>query len=408
MTLLDFLLIPALLLFLPSFLRKKRGGWAQRFGKTPPLAASAKKRILLHGVSVGEINALRTLVPLLTPHLDVVISTTTDTGLARAQSLFSSTCTIVRFPLDASWAVKRFLDAVKPDAVALCELEIWPQFIRFCGERAVPVCIINGRLSERSFRGYRFFRPLLTKMFRSLEFASVQDTDYAARFQYMGVEPARCHITGSMKWDAISLSGNAELEADAVRLASELGINLSRPLIVAGSTGPGEEELLHQVVPPNVQLLCAPRKPERFDEAAAALPGCVRRSQKIARPCSRFLLDSIGELRNAYALADLVVIGRSFGRQFGSDPIEPIALGKPVVIGPAHGDFKVIVDQFAAADAIVVATRESLRTSLERLLLSKEAREALAANGLVCIRKNQGAAARNAELIMAMMHRHRA
>ncbi len=408
MTLLDLLLIPALLIFLPSFLRKKRGGWAQRFGKTEPLAAPTKKRLLLHGVSVGEVNALRALVPLLTPHVEVVISTTTDTGLARAQSLYSDSCTVVRFPIDASWAVKRFLDSVRPDAVALCELEVWPQFIRFSRERSIPICIINGRLSARSFRGYKFFRGLLLKMFRSLEFAAVQDADYAARFQYMGVDPARCHTTGSMKWDAISFGGNAELEQCAAKLAADMGIDLARPLIVAGSTGPGEEAILHEAVPKDVQLLCAPRKPERFDEAAAALDGCVRRSQKVAQPGNRFLLDSIGELRNAYALADLVIIGRSFGSQFGSDPIEPIALGKPVVIGPAHSDFQVIVDQFRAAEAIVVATRGSLQSSLERLLRSKEARGALAANGLVCIRKNQGAAARNAELLLAMMHRDRA
>lgn len=408
MTLLDLLLIPALLIFLPSFLRKKRGGWAQRFGKTPPLAAATKKRILLHGVSVGEINALRALVPLLTPHCDVVISTTTDTGLERAQSLYSSSCTVVRFPLDASWAVKRFLDAVRPDAVALCELEVWPQFIRFCRERSIPVCIINGRLSERSFRGYKFFRPLLSKMFHSLEFAAVQDSDYAARFQYMGVDPARCHISGSMKWDAISFGGTAELAASAAKLASELGIDLLRPLIVAGSTGPGEEALLHKSVPQDVQLLCAPRKPERFDEAAAALPGCARRSEKIDKLGSRFLLDSIGELRSAYLLADLVVIGRSFGNQFGSDPIEPIALGKPVVIGPAYGDFKAIVDQFRSMDGIVIATSDSLPSTLERLMDSKETRTAIAANGMACIRKNQGAAAANAELLLAMMHRHRA
>ncbi len=408
MTLLDLLLIPALLIFLPSFLRKKRGGWAQRFGKTQPLPAPTKKRILLHGVSVGEINALRALVPLLTPQLDVVISTTTDTGLARAQSLYSGSCTVVRFPLDASWAVKRFLDAVKPDAVALCELEVWPQFIRFCRERSIPICIINGRLSERSFRGYRSFRPLLTKMFRSLEFAAVQDSDYATRFQHMGIDSAKCHITGSMKWDAISFGGTQELETAAAKLAEDMGIDRSRPLIVAGSTGPGEETLLHAAVAQDVQLLCAPRKPERFNEAAAALPGCCRRSQKSAHAGNRFLLDSIGELRNAYSLADLVVIGRSFGNQFGSDPIEAIALAKPVVIGPAFGDFQQIVEQFRSADGIVIATADSLPAALDRLMQSKDTRTAIAANGLACIRKNQGAAARNAELLLAMMHRDRA
>jgi 3-deoxy-D-manno-octulosonic-acid transferase len=408
MTLFDLVLIPGLALFLPTLLKKKRSGWRERFGHVEPLPPKSRKRILLHAVSVGEVNALRVLVPLLTPYCEVVVSVTTDTGTERAKALFGKSCTIVRYPLDASWMVTRFLEAVQPDVVGLCELELWPQFIRFCRDRNIPVCVINGRLSARSFRNYKLARPILARTFNSLAFAAVQDADYQRRFIYMGVDPARCHITRSMKWDAIALGDPAHLPASAEKLAAELGIDRSRPLVVAGSTGPGEEALLHEAVGEHAQLLCAPRRPERFNEAAQALPGCVRRSQKIARKSSRYLLDSIGELRDAYALADIVVVGRSFGDQYGSDPIEPIAQGKPALIGPAYGDFQSIVEEFKRAQGIVITRRETLKEDLSRLLGSPAGRQAIAERGLACIRRNQGAAARHAELLLTLTRADRA
>jgi 3-deoxy-D-manno-octulosonic-acid transferase len=137
------------------------GEWFGSAGTPRP--APDRPRILLHAVSVGEVSALRGVVPLLVPHADVVISVTTDTGIARARELFGATCAIVRYPLDFSWAVRRFLDRVKPDAVALVELEVWPNFVDACASRGISVCIINGRLSERSFKGYRRIRGFLAK-----------------------------------------------------------------------------------------------------------------------------------------------------------------------------------------------------------------------------------------------------
>ncbi|MCG3123869.1 MAG: 3-deoxy-D-manno-octulosonic acid transferase [Phycisphaerales bacterium] len=391
----------------PVWARKARGGWPERFGRIEPLPSGAdptRPRLLLHSVSVGETSALRHLVPLLTPHADVVISASTDTGLARASDLYARSCTVVRYPLDFSWAVRRFLDAVRPDAVALVELELWPNFIRACGQRGIPIGVINGRLSARSFKGYRKIRRFIGPSFAALDFAAVQDTDYQQRFLHMGVRPDRCSVTGSMKWDAASI---ADTVPGADQLAVELGIDRSRPLIVAGSTGPGEEALLHAACPPGVQLLCAPRKPERFDEAAAAMPGSRRRSRPAQTPgaTDRFLLDTIGELRMAYALADVVVVGRSFGTQFGSDPIEPIALGKPTVIGPAVSDFQAIVEAFLAARGILQATAAALPAALAELVASPALGRELAARGRACIAANQGASRRHADLLLSVAGR---
>ena len=393
----------------PVWARKSRGGWAERFGRTAAFSAvhpGKSGRLLLHAVSVGEVSALRHLVPLLTPEAEVVISVTTDTGIKRARELFGGSCTVVRYPLDFSRSVRSFLDAVRPDAVALVELELWPNFIAECRRRAIPVAIINGRLSARSFRNYRKVRRWISGWFASLEFAAVQDEEYAARFEHMGVAPGSCLITGSMKWDAARIEDTV---AGAEALAGTLGIDRSRPLIVAGSTGPGEEALCHNACPAGVQLLCAPRKPERFDEAAAALPGCIRRSKMGERGRTdgsagdRFLLDSIGELRQAYSLADAVIVGRSFGDLYGSDPIEPIALGKPTVIGPAVSDFASIVGAFLRAGGIVQTTPERLASDLAGLVGDGARRRALAEAGRACIRENQGASHRHAELLLSLL-----
>lgn len=408
MNALDLLYIPLALATAPAWAGKKRHGWRERFGRTPPLPRAQRKRVLLHAVSVGEVNALRPLVPLLTPDAEVVISTTTDTGLARARELFAPACAVVRYPLDFSWAVRRFLDAVRPDAVALVELEVWPNFISACTRRSIPVGIINGRLSERSFRGYRRIRSFFGGLLRQLAFAAVQEEAYAERFRALGLPAERCLVTGSMKWDSAFVAGEGvPLVPGAVELADELGIDRARPLIVAGSTGPGEEALLHRATPPEVQLLCAPRKPERFDEAAAALPGCARRTQRppggpSGRPADRFLLDTIGELRKAYSLADVVVVGRSFGDLFGSDPIEPIGLGKATVIGPAIDDFATVVGVFEQGGGIVRATRGDLPKVLYDLLADPARRRLLGERGRACIRGQQGASRRHAELILAL------
>jgi len=407
MNALDLIYILGALVSAPLWLRKRRAGWSERFGRVAPMlserAPTGRKRVLLHAVSVGEVNALRPLAPLLAD-ADVIISTTTDTGLARAQALFADTCEVVRYPLDFSWSVSRFLRLVKPDAVALVELELWPNFLGGCRKRAIPVGVINGRLSERSFKGYRRFRPAVGRMFRSLEFAAVQDDAYAERFHEMGVPTGRCQVTGSMKWDSWDVSGDAvHASAEACRLGEALGIDPVRPLIVAGSTGPGEEALLRDACPPGVQLACAPRKPERFDEAAAALEPCARRSRGGAQAGDRFLLDSIGELGLLYQLADISVVGRSFGDLHGSDPIEPVALGAPTLIGPRYGDFASIVDSLREAGGIEVVERESLGARLSGLLADEEARTGLAARGRACIRERQGASARHADLLLGLV-----
>jgi 3-deoxy-D-manno-octulosonic-acid transferase len=350
------------------------------------------------------VNAIRHLVTRLagvSPEPDVVVSVTTNTGWDRARAVFGAR--VVRYPLDFSFAVRRFLDVVRPDLVALVELEVWPNFTADAALRGIPVCVVNGRLTERSYRGYRLAGPLLRPAFRRLSLVAAQNRDYAARFEGVGVPPERVTVTGTMKWDTAEIADRVE---GADELAGAMGIDRGRPLVVAGSTAPDEHELLRDAVPEGVQLLCAPRRPEWFDGAAAALPSCARRSRgDRGSATGRFLLDTIGELRRAYALADVVVVGRSFGGLFGSDMMEPAALGKAVIVGPAVADFQETVEALLAGDGLVQTGAGDLPKAIAALLADPSRRRTLGENARAVIRANQGATSRTVELLQDLLRK---
>lgn len=407
MNALDLVYMPLAILSAPLWARKKRGGWSERFGHVGPMLSERwgttdKPVVMLHAVSVGEVNALRALVPLLVDESTVVISTTTDTGLARAQSIFGETCEVVRYPLDCSWMVKRFLGTINPDVVGLVELEVWPNFVKACKSRGIPVGLINGRLSARSFKGYKRFRAILGGTFKRLDFACMQDEAYAQRVRYMGAENVQ--VVGTMKWDAVEVFGPIpDPSSEAMVLSEELGLDLSKPIVVAGSTAEGEEVLLDRVCPAGAQLVCAPRKVDRFDEAAGVMPGCTRRSSGESKPNSRFVLDTIGELSTLYELADVVVIGRSFFGLYGSDPLEPVALGKPVLIGPAYSDFENQVEVLLIEDGIEVVDRDGLGDRIYALLKDPARRVQLGDNARQCVGRHQGASKAHRDLLLNLI-----
>ena len=366
--------------------------------------AQPAHRILLHAVSVGEVNAARILADMLAAepmNAQVIISVTTDTGIERARKVFGSQHTVVRYPFDFSWSVRRFLGAVKPDLVLLMELEIWPNFTRLCTNRSIPIAVINGRLSARSFTRSLRVRWILSPMFRRLSRVAAQDQAYADRFEAMGVARNRIAVTGTMKWDTAEIADHVD---GAEELAQEMGIDRSMPLIVAGSTALGEETLISAACPEGVQLLCAPRKPEWFDQTYRALPGSVRRSEKRAGSASgRFVLDTIGELRKAYALADLVVLGRTFGNLHGSDMMEPAGLGKVVIVGPRVDDFQSTADALIKSGGLVQTSAENLRATIAELLADPKRREQIASSARDVIRKEQGASARHAKIAQELL-----
>jgi 3-deoxy-D-manno-octulosonic-acid transferase len=394
---------------------KWRTDWRGRFGHVSggvgsdsEAASGSGKTLLIHAVSVGEVNLIRNLVDHLAesqPGLRVVISTTTNTGFARAIQLYAGDLEsgghrVVRFPFDFSWMVTRFLDVIKPDAVALTELEVWPNFTQACMKRDIPVAVINGRLSANSFKGYKRFRPVLKKMFASLSAVAAQTQDYADRFEHMGVAPDHVHVLDTMKWDTAKILDHVD---GAEELAEEMGIDRDRPLIVAGSTGTDEEKLLIEACPPDVQLMVVPRKPERFEEVAGLSSEMVRRTKPgDATSGGRlFLLDAMGELGKAYNLADVVIVGRSFNGWGGSDPIEPIALGRPTIIGPDHHNFADAVGALNSGGGIIVTDKPG--EAVTELLKDPARRAELAKHGREVILSRQGSTKRHAEMLLELL-----
>ncbi len=342
----------------PKLREKLRDALATRDGAIPTRSGHAPC-VMIHAVSVGEINATRALVAGLRERVGgvhLLITTTTKTGLARADELFGrdADVTVARFPLDYSQAVHRLLDAARPDVIVLMELEVWPGMMCAAKSRKIPVIIGNGRITANSARAYAWLGPIGRSMFSRVDQCLAQDTTHAARFKALGVPSDRICIAGTMKFDSAPLIQSRD---DIRQLGQSLreSLALTQPLIVAGSTGPGEEAMLldlyatlrHRIR--GLRLMLVPRKPERFDEVAILITqrgfACVRRSERrAAREDEVILLDTMGELRQAYACAEAVVVGRTLvdlgAKQHGSDMIEPAALGLPTVVGPFTGNFE--------------------------------------------------------------------
>lgn len=370
--------------------RKVLDAFSQRMGHVAPRSAdgdAGRSAVMIHAVSVGELNAARGLIDGLRqrhPELHLIVSTTTQTGYDRAQALYADApdVTLILYPLDFSAAVSRVLDTLKPIAVILMELELWPNFINHCYNRHIPVMLANGRITEHSFRNYRLGGFLTRRMFAKLSAVAAQEQTYAERFTQLGVAAPNVHVTGTMKFDTAPVDADVPGTAELIR-----EMDLHSPLWVCGSTGPGEEELILQAYAklqvdfPELQLAIIPRKPERFDEVAALIDqqgfDVRRRSEPHLTPrppkTTVILGDTMGELRKFYAAADVVFVGRTLvdlgEKQHGSDMIEPTALGKPTIVGAFTGNFAEVMNQFRAAGAIVeIKTANELTTAVDRLL----------------------------------------
>jgi 3-deoxy-D-manno-octulosonic-acid transferase len=377
---------------------KWRTDWRGRFGHATPLPPDPRPTVLLHGVSVGEVAAAAPLVDELAREgCRIVVSATTNTGFARARALYGDRHAVVRHPLDFSRAVHRFLDAVRPDAVALMELEVWPNFTRACARRRLPVVVVNGRLSGGSFGGYRRARPFVAPSFRRLLGVAAQTEAYAERFRALGVPAERIVVADSLKWEA---SLDDDLSERAGRLAREMGVDRDRPLVVAVSTGPDEERMLLRGRPDGVQLMVVPRKPERFEEVAALGPWVRRSEAESARgrgPSDLFLVDTMGEAEVATALGDVVALGRSWNGLGGSNPVPPAALGRPSVVGPDHHNFDEMVAALHDAGALTVA--EEPWAGVAPILADEALAERMSGAGPACVRAHAGATERNVALV---------
>jgi 3-deoxy-D-manno-octulosonic-acid transferase len=394
-----------------------RAGWSQRLGRVGRKWPD-KKCLWLHAVSVGEINAARTLIDALKqslPDYEIVISATTDTGLARACALYEKQHSVFYFPFDFSCVMKKAFDRLRPDAVLLMELEVWPNLASIARRRNVPVIVVNGRISDRSFPRYMKFRKITQWMFEKVSLVLAQTQEYANRFIALGCEPGKVIVTSSLKYDTAQTDG---VVGGAERLAEQIRLENDR-LWVLGGTGPGEEQIGLDVFArlkkdlglENLRLAIVPRKPERFDEVAGLIEKAgfdYVRFSKLKENNSRakgkptvILGDTMGDLKKFYALAKVVFVGRTLVPMGGSDMMEPAALGKCTTFGPHTFNFKQTVDALLEGNgAIEVADKEELYDITKKCFSSPDFANAIAAAGQKIIRHNQGATQKTVESII--------
>ncbi len=446
----NLLYVTAAALYLPALCYqmvvqgKNRRGWRERFGHWP-IGPGDRPRIWIHAVSLGEINATPLLVEKLEarlPDYDVVISTTTDTGFARACKLYGRQ-RVFRFPLDFSWVVDRVLARVQPSLIVLVELEVWHNLVRTATAKGIPVVVVNGRLTERSRRRFGRLGRWVRPMFADLAWVGAQDGPIAARFMELGVPPGRVEITGSVKWDTTTVADTVD---GAGALAAALGIDAAVPLWVCGSTGPGEEAIILDAygrlveAGTAIRLAIIPRKPERFDEVDALIRSrgypCIRRSRHADDCAARssdaagitwqsartevrgslkeepsgwpiILGDTMGELRKFYSLARVVFVGRSLVTLGGSDPMEAAALAKPIIVGPHMDNFAGPVAALADAGAVrLVDGARSLAAAVVEFCATADDSAGAAARQVVL--DHQGATERTAQRLAAIVRAGRA
>ncbi|NLH49036.1 MAG: 3-deoxy-D-manno-octulosonic acid transferase [Myxococcales bacterium] len=379
-----------------------RPGVAARFGWAPRTAA---RPIVVWCASVGEVNTAQHLIRALLAAgaAPVTVTVFTPSGLARARELFGESATVCLAPLDIAPVVAGWLRRQQPRLVILFETEMWPWFIRSARRRDIPVAVVNGRLSDRSFKSYRLLRGLLTPSLARLNLVLAQNEEFVSRFVALGAAPERAGVSGSLKFD-VETAGAPDEDVRALYR----GFGAGRRLLVAGSTHAGEEsrlaETLRRLRPtwPNLALIVAPRHLKRCDEAARDLEaaGCrvVRRSQ--ARPenvaaADVLLIDVFGELSWAYGLGEAAFVGGSFAPAGGHNVLEPAALGVPVAVGPLTPNFRQEVEALRQAGVLrQVKDGAELAAVFHEWLADDSRRFARGETARLTVQKHQGATAR--------------
>jgi 3-deoxy-D-manno-octulosonic-acid transferase len=403
----------------------RRGNWRQgfseRFGNynTKLKQAITNRQVLwMHAVSVGEVNVCTQLVRALEqrlPNLKIVVSTTTTTGMAELRRKLPTHISKIYYPIDRKAFIARALSTIRPEAVVLIEAEIWPNFLWRVHDYGWPVFLVNARLSERSYRGYKRFGFLFKPIFRRFTGVGAQNEDDAKKLRELGCRPEAIHVVGSLKFDAAVLDERRVLDVPA--LLRQLGVVPGAPLLLGGSTHPGEEAILAEVFLrlrarfPDLFLVLVPRHFERGHEVGRELAArgvkFAFRSEVTAstqRPPGEIdclLVNTTGELRYFYEHAAVIFVGKSLAAQGGQNPIEPGALGKPMVFGPNMQNFADIAKSFVAHDgAIQVRDAVELEKTLGDLLSDPARRDQLGRNALAVVHQNLGAIDRTAAMIL--------
>jgi 3-deoxy-D-manno-octulosonic-acid transferase len=414
--------------------RKYPAAWREKFLGRVPTRERGGPCLWFHAVSVGEVVQLEPLLEVISQYdgdLEIVISTTTPTGFEVAQKRYPGR-RVFYFPLDFSWAVNAALARINPSAIVLVELELWPNFVFAAAKRGIPVMLANGRISERSFRGYAWIRLLIAAVLRRISVLAVQSEIYAERLERLGAEPPRIHVTGSIKFDRVEADrGNAR----TAELRRVFGIAEDERVFIAGSTQAPEERfaiesyLKLRSTHSDLRLILVPRHKERFDEVARLVENefklpLVRRStslvlengappspgagtdREVGPPGSApiLLLDTLGELSACWGLANIAFVGGSLTRRGGQNMIEPAGFGAALLFGPNTWNFKDVVELLLAQNAAqVVNGPAELTARLDDLLANPERTRELGNRARQLVAAQRGATARTAQLLVPLL-----
>ena len=375
----------------------------------PQLAPRAgRPRVLVHGVSVGEVKAAQAIVSGLAHDHEVVICASTNTGMAVARQTYPG-LSVVRFPFDLSALPARFLRAVDPDLVVLMELEVWPNFLRRANRIGVPVAIVNGRITSESFANYKRLFSLTLPQFNRVSLMAAQSEAYASRFRELAGSGERVVVAGNVKADGLH-TGPRDPDPDLARLAAGTP---GQPVLVAGSTHDPEERLVRdafRAASQDARLILVPRHPERAAAVVASLAEDGAAPQRLTElrggedpdPSRPLVVDTIGELEGIYGLADLVFVGGSLVPHGGHNMLEPAAQGRPVLYGPHLANF---VQEAAlleeAGGSRRVADAEELEAAVRELISDPERRGRMAGAGMRAVEDQKGATARTLALLHA-------
>jgi len=400
---------------------KYTGSLTERLGFLPvSLNLDREPSIWIHAVSVGEALTARAIAGDLKaryPQLRLFVSTTTMTGQRVAKESFQVADGVFFFPIDLGFIVRRVLEIVRPRLFIMMETEIWPNLLRECRTRGVRTIVVNGRISTRSFPRYRLVKPLFRRVLTLVDRFCVQGEETAGRLVELGAPRDRITITGSLKFDALQIPGTTGTARGAERVLRYFTVADGRAVVVAGSTMPGEHDIVLRAferirtLARNPLLILAPRKPEHFAEAAAlarqsGFRTVLRSELAIDEEVKAdvVVLDTIGELAQVYQAATVVFVGGSLVPIGGHNILEPAVYGKPIVFGPHMQNFAEIAEAFLAGNAAVqVQSGRELEDALIELLAEPEARVRLGDRARALVEANRGARERSLAAVAELL-----
>jgi 3-deoxy-D-manno-octulosonic-acid transferase len=397
---------------------KYRAGLSQRLGAVPPQlkANPSTPSIWLHAVSVGEVVAASGIVEELRkqfPSHRILISTTTSTGQKLAARRFGEE-NVFYFPLDFGFAIQPYLEALRPEMVVVAETEFWPNFLRLSRGSGARMAVINSRISDRSFPGYKRLGFWIPKVLANVDLFLAQTEEDRRRLVEIGAPESKVSVAGNLKFDV------APPKPPAIVSSLRASLQQAGPVLVCGSTLEDEEGSLLSAFRnilanhPQALMILAPRHPERFTEVAALVETLdfrlVRRSLWSGEPLagSVFLVDTIGELAALYSLATIAFVGGSLVPRGGHNILEPALYGVPIVTGNHYENFREIVNFFLSRDAVRVVGLAELPLVFMELIENSAERETLGHNALAALESQRGATGRTVEALVQLMAKRQA